>query len=268
MDNFDEVLCKIILDNRRVIIPDIGAFINNASEGNIVFSPLLKSNDGFLEDEIQKDIADPADFVKKYAENIIAEIKKRQRYNIAGLGYFFTDENGCIRFAFDEPEDAAVHGRPAAYRSEKKGKNGRFGLVVALICLCSLAVGCLFFFLFGKFNADDRFDSSDFRTEKPDNQFVIADESDRDDETEILQPSNQINLKYHVIAGCFEEKSNANNFVRQCIKMGYDKSEILPCIGHLHPVSIGNFASHDEALNRKQEYDRRFGENSWIYKMK
>ncbi|MDR0386073.1 MAG: hypothetical protein LBH60_08350, partial [Prevotellaceae bacterium] len=64
----------------------------------------------------------------------------------------------------------------------------------------------------------------------------------------------------------FEEKANAENFVIQCRKTGYDDAEILFFTCLMYPVSIGRFASPDKALKQKHEYDSIFGENSMIFK--
>jgi hypothetical protein len=267
MSSFDELLCRLIRDNRRVIIPDIGAFITNAPDENAVFSPLLKHNDGFLEDEMRKDgIANPAVLLSKLAENIISVIEKGQHYHIAGLGYFFKD--GSIRFVFEETEkNAVVEYSDDTYVPEKSENKNKL-LFIAGLCLCLTGTGFLLSVIFNiNTSKKQRSDMFAFQTEKPGNQFVIVDKSDNCDNTDDLTPFPPVK-NYHVVVACFEEKDNAEKFVLQCRKNGYDNAEILCVTTVLYPVSIGDFASLDEALDKKQEYDSIFEENSMIFKTK
>ncbi|MDR1593595.1 MAG: hypothetical protein LBS43_03785 [Prevotellaceae bacterium] len=263
MGNFDEILCRLIRNNRRVIIPDVGAFITNSSDESTVFSPLLKHNDGFLKDEMQKEgIANPANFLREFAENVISVIENGQHYRIAGLGYFFKD--GSIKFVFETTDDADVYEHSDdIYLPEKKKNKNRARLVWGSILLClPVVVGVVAIKIYGSKDLLKMFNS------QTDKQFVIIDKSDNDfrapeNESGNLQASFQIKC-YHVVAACFEEKSNAGNFVLQCRKIGCDKAEILSFTDAFYPVSIGKFTSLGEAMNKKQEYDKRFGENSLI----
>ncbi|MDR2287179.1 MAG: hypothetical protein LBE04_06860 [Prevotellaceae bacterium] len=259
MGNFDEILCRLIRNNRRVIIPDIGAFITNSPDENTVFSPLLKHNDGFLENEMQKKgIANPANFLREFAENVISVIESGQHYRIAGLGYFFKD--GSIRFVFETTDEFDVYEHSDdIYISDKKRNKNRARLVWSLIFLCLFAAVIVVVVRIHASN--DLLNIFGSRTKKPDKQFVITDEAGNENNNRHLSPQMKY---YHVIVACFEERDKAENFVLQCRKMGYDKAEILSFIGVFYPVSIGKFASPDEAINKKQEYDKIFGENSLI----
>jgi hypothetical protein len=268
MGNFDEILCRLIRENRRVIIPDIGAFITNSSDENTVFSPLLKHNDGFLEDEMHKDgIANPANFLREFAEHVISVIENGQHYRIAGLGYFFKD--GSIRFMFETTADVYKHSDDI-YLPEKKGNKNRKVLVRGLIFLCLFAIIIV---VIVKIHAsNDLLKMFGAHTKKPDKQFVVIDKFGNGDKTAEdkagnLQSSRQTKY-YHVVVACFEEKDKAGDFVQQCRKMGYDKAEILPFTDAFYPVSIGKFTSPDDAMNKKQEYDKRFEENSLIINTK
>jgi hypothetical protein len=273
MDNFDEILYRIIRRNRRVIIPDIGAFINNSSDESIVFSPLLKHNDGSLEEEMAEEgIANPADFLKEFAETVISVIDNGQRYHIAGLGYFFRE--GDIRFTFEEDRNAVTqkHSGETEIVYLPQQKERRSGILTGAIYLCLTAFACLLFVVFDICKSKDRLEPLTSITKKPVNQFVIIDKSDSldetDDETNILRLSSSRTKSYHVVVACFEDKINAENFVLQCRQTGYDNAEILSVTGVLYPVSIGGFASQNEALETKLKYDSIFEENSFIYKTK
>jgi hypothetical protein len=267
MSNFDELFCKLIHDNRRVIIPDIGAFITNSPDENTVFSPLLKHNDGFLDDELQKEgIVNSAVFLRELAENIISVVERGQRYHIAGVGYFFKKEG--IRFAFENAEKDLVNEHPGNTGfSRNSGNKSKSWIIACVLCICMIVVVCLLFLIFSIYNTKVMPDMFTFHPEKPAHQFVIVDKSDACDEINVLQAFPQAK-SYHVVVACFEEKDNAEKFVLQCKKNGYAHAEIFSVTSVLYPVSIGAFASCDEALNTKQEYDDRFGESSVILKTK
>ncbi|MDR1583745.1 MAG: hypothetical protein LBS55_10920 [Prevotellaceae bacterium] len=266
MGNFDEILYRLIRNNKRVIIPDIGAFITNPADENIVFSPLLKHNDGFLENEIKKEgIADPVDFLREFAKNVITMTEKGQHYYITGLGYFFKDEG--IRFMFEIAENTGIYEHSGRiYLSEKRKNRKRIWLIASSICLSLCVLSGIFII----YNSKKQLDMFISQLKKIDNQFVIIDKLDdfnpAENKTNGLQLSSQTKT-YHIIVACFEEKINAENFVLQCKKIGYDETEILYFTDVLYPVSIGKFASLDDALDKKRKYDNQFGENSLIIKI-
>jgi hypothetical protein len=268
MDNFDKILYEIILRNRRIVVPGIGAFINNSSDENTVFSPLLKHNDGFLEDEMAKEnIADPAACLKEFVENVVSVIDNGQHYNIAGLGYFYRE--GEIRFIFEKDENTVPqHSGDAEIVYLPRQKKYRTGIVLGSIYLCLISFACLFFVILNIYKANDRLEPLTSGTKKPVNQFIIIDKSGIDETDGNANTLSSRVKHYHVVVACFEEKINAETFVLQCRKMGYDKAEILSATGALYPVSIGSFTSRNEALNTKLKYDSIFGENSFIYKTK
>ncbi|MDR2383107.1 MAG: SPOR domain-containing protein [Prevotellaceae bacterium] len=266
MSNFDELFCTLIRSNRRVIIPDIGAFITNSPDESTVFSPLLKHNDGFLENELQKaGFVNPVVFLRELAENIIFILERGQCYHIAGAGYFFKEES--IRFAFEDAEKDAVreHSDNTGF-SRNNGNKCKLWIIAGLICICAIVVVFLLFLIFNIYNTKVKPDMFTFQIEKPAHQFAIVNKSGTCDEINALQVFPQAK-SYHVVVACFEEKDNAEKFVLQCKKNGYAHAEILSMTSVLYPVSIGAFVSRDEALNKKQEYDDRFGENAMILKI-
>lgn len=288
MYNLDNILKEIIKNNRRVIIPELGAFIKNDNKP-IVFSSLLKYNDGFLENELQKKgIANPDSFIKSFVEDILYVINEEQIFNIEGLGYFYK-ENGNIQFNFQISDESAVYGNnlqtatildseiePASNNEEqKKDKKGIIWVIIAAIILILIILGALYFFWFNT-PGSKQLKPLIPKTEKPENQFIISDKaqeqknnSDESEKEENESPAITINnFEYHVIAGCFEEKINADNFVAQCKKEGYDKTQIISKIGDLYPVSISSFATMEEALDFMGKYEEKYDEEAWIYKIK
>jgi hypothetical protein len=274
MDNFDDILYKIIRRSRRIIIPGIGAFISNSADEKTVFSPLLKHSDGVLEEEMIKEgIDSPAECLTKFADNIITATDNGRRYNIKGMGYFFKDES--IRFVFDDEENTGKQKNTVdttiVYLPEKEKVRSNAGIISGVICLCIIAFGCLIFVILNMSSTDDGLDRLISQTEKPESRFIIIDKSNDSVATGGEQDSSQLLemiRSYHVVVAFFEEKVSAENFVQQCRKMGYDKAEILSITGILYPVSIGGFSSQNEAMDTKHRYDSIYSENALIYKIR
>ncbi|HQE55179.1 hypothetical protein, partial [Tenuifilum sp.] len=88
------ILAELIRKNKRLIIPNVGAFLHRDTESNtqlsVTFSPFLKYNDGQLEDLLISNHGlskiEAAEQVKKLSIEIIDEIKESGSYSIPGIG--------------------------------------------------------------------------------------------------------------------------------------------------------------------------------------
>ncbi|MDR1896236.1 MAG: SPOR domain-containing protein [Prevotellaceae bacterium] len=283
MDDFGQILRKIVQNNRRVIIPDFGAFINNTQEKTIVFSTLLKYNDGFLEEELKKNGMDnPAVLLEKFVKKIFHAVETGKQFNIAGLG-FFVREGDNIKFVSEEPAEenagfqesnqnpdsnpdkvpSSVHRIPKERYDKKK-----FSLIFVLILFCVIILGSVFYILL-TVGGNDPVKSMVGLVEKPTNQFVITQVEEPTAPEEINPRTlSESAFHYYIIAGCFEHKANADNFVAQCKKAGYHEAVILSKIGYLFPVAINCFSSLDEALSEQKKYNEIFDDCAWIYRTK
>lgn len=102
----DKYIKEFVHNNRRVIIPDLGAFLlkDSGNEGNktIIFSSFLRYNDGFLEEVLAQkanlDKASASVAVKKFTEEITRAMRNKKRYEIPDFGYFALDDKGTIQF--------------------------------------------------------------------------------------------------------------------------------------------------------------------------
>jgi hypothetical protein len=101
----DKYLKELALSNRRVIIPDLGAFLlkdNADNTKSIIFSSFLKFNDGFLEEKIaeksQLTKQEISSVINKFVNDIKHAIYNKQQYEINGFGYFISDEKGAVCF--------------------------------------------------------------------------------------------------------------------------------------------------------------------------
>lgn len=112
----DKYLKELALGNRRVIIPDLGAFLSKEDdndEKNLIFSSFLKYNDGFLEKQLSEkekiSQTQASEEIKKFVEEVTKALKGKQHYAVDGFGFFHTDERGGIAFT---PQGAGTHPKP------------------------------------------------------------------------------------------------------------------------------------------------------------
>lgn len=83
------------------------------------------------------------------------------------------------------------------------------------------------------------------------------------DNTKVDKSNLNNSMKFHVVGGCFSQKSNATALVKKLQRLGFD-SRLLGTYKKLHAVSFGSFSSREEAV--KMLADVRNGENpdAWL----
>ncbi|MDR3189503.1 MAG: hypothetical protein LBT94_10085 [Prevotellaceae bacterium] len=110
-------LRKLVEDNHRIIIPNVGAFLrkNNANipfEASITFSPFLRFNDNLLEnlvaetENISQEAA--AEKVRDFAQDLQTTIAAKRPLYIKNLGVFYQDERNSVQFIYAETEREAT----------------------------------------------------------------------------------------------------------------------------------------------------------------
>lgn len=82
-------------------------------------------------------------------------------------------------------------------------------------------------------------------------------------ETPLVNISKDLN--YHLIAGCFSDQENAEDFVKENQAKGY-ASQIVDKKGSLYRVSIQSFATRKEAIELKKELKSTEDLSSWVLK--
>jgi len=131
---------KIVADymksNKRLVVPQFGAFIRKDTDGKIVFIPFLKKDDGILAQLVCTTCGLGPDEARSVIDNYVADIKAgiaaRGSFVIEGVGrltadrggtYCMTDENAgvpspiappqSVATQADAPQTASVPERPA-----------------------------------------------------------------------------------------------------------------------------------------------------------
>lgn len=100
-----ELLIRVLGTNNRVVIPTFGAFLRKQQGEALVFSPFLKSDDGFLAGIVREeyDISDDdaRQMVASFAEHIASVLRARTKYYVDGVGTLVLDDNGAVSFVMD-----------------------------------------------------------------------------------------------------------------------------------------------------------------------
>lgn len=119
------VIKSLISQGKRVIIPDLGAFLVKDStlstiltKENVTFSPFLKYNDGFLEGELAHRFGLHKDDASLQVVAFVDALKTaiyvdKKAFEVEGLGFFFKDMQGNITFSIARPfaeNDGAIIG--------------------------------------------------------------------------------------------------------------------------------------------------------------
>ena len=71
--------------------------------------------------------------------------------------------------------------------------------------------------------------------------------------------------RYFLIVGSFRAEENAQTFIGQLDKKGYQGTD-LGVIKGLHYISLGGYTTIDDALSARTNYEKQTGSESWIYK--
>lgn len=117
----DKLLITCLQRGKRLIIPDLGAFLKKHVEGvgvTLVFVPFLNRDDGVLTGAVRQwagvDEEDAKEIVSEYVRLIRHALDTRGKYIIEGLGVLKYDVNGVIYLTKGEPADRVKAQAPAA----------------------------------------------------------------------------------------------------------------------------------------------------------
>ncbi|MDR2562763.1 MAG: hypothetical protein LBC98_02340 [Prevotellaceae bacterium] len=291
MFDFEKFLGDLILKNRRVIVPDLGAFLltDTASRGkSIIFSTFLRYNDGFIESALkQKGISehDSVKLLKDFVFNVNNTLNAGEEFRIANLGCFTKDDKG-IQFLFDardtnsqtvelhtEPSGASPFTTSLEKNSAPPPRVSRRVWVVASVVSAWAIIAAGIYFVLENSGESLKGQTAD-AIQQPVTATIVEPVASKMTESRKIEPEKQAtslmaaaqSLHYHVVVGCFAEKINSERFLQKCREIGFASAEILPQIGGLYPVSIEKFATFNEADRRKDDYIAQHDGEAWVYR--
>jgi hypothetical protein len=277
MFDFEKFLKDLIIKNRRVIIPELGAFLltDASNSKSVIFSAFLRYNDGFLESSLQQNgitEQDSVNMIKNFVSNVNDSLDAGENFHISDLGYFTKDGKG-IQFVFEIETDVVQPLPPPVTPpvpannwkniNPNSNKDRKPWIIAGIACTFVIIVLGAYFLFSG-----DGGNNNIVKAPIPEATPVTPPEPKDDDKSaNIQQPVVQpADLRYHVIAGCFAEKINAERFLQTCKELKFVSAEILPQIGELYPVSIEKFATLNEANRKRDAYNEEYDSEAWVYK--
>ncbi len=116
------VLTKYLETHKRIVVPQLGAFLVKEPERSIVFSELMKRDDGVLRGLLMADgrsEVEAAGAIDRFVFEVRHAVESGTEYSLADFGTMMPGPNGTIRFSYrpvvrldrpmrtDEPQPAA-----------------------------------------------------------------------------------------------------------------------------------------------------------------
>ena len=96
----NDIISGYLKNNKRIVVPELGAFLRKSADQNIVFVPFLNQEDGVLSNLVAENLGiEPTNaqqLIKKYAESVKGALSAKGEYLIDGIGMLRLDYNGSI----------------------------------------------------------------------------------------------------------------------------------------------------------------------------
>lgn len=96
----NDIISGYLKNNKRIVIPELGAFLRKSADQSIVFIPFLNQEDGVLSNLIAENLGiEPTNaqqLIKKYTESIKSTLSTKGEFLFEGIGMLRLDHNGSI----------------------------------------------------------------------------------------------------------------------------------------------------------------------------
>ncbi len=83
---------------------------------------------------------------------------------------------------------------------------------------------------------------------------------------EVVKPIVDKNKKFHIIVGCFQSKTNAENYFKTIESKGYTARFFEAGSDGLYKISCGSYATREEAKQELKKVSKDIGAQAWILK--
>ena len=261
---------------------------------SIAFNRSIVKNDGLLIKEfaLHYKISDKEseESIKKYASDLESRIQKEKIVRIEEIGTFQVDEEGNIQFKADNtanflddsfglpelyikpinkdlnmtqqpltPRRAPVKNKPSEEKNTEgaglEPSNNKLFLIIPIVLILA-GIMSLFIVKDGDGNIYMASLIPSLKTEVVDENNEDGIESNEDELSD--DAISDGSHRYHIIAGVFSEKENADRLVGTA-----SHGEILN-IGGYYKVSISSFDTEEEAEAELHNYTSEFGSDIWV----
>ena len=113
MELITNILIEYLKHNKRLVVPKLGVFIVKQQSGNIVFSDLMRNDDGVLRSLLVaygiREL-EATGMIDRFVFEIRHATSRGESFNIEGLGEFCPAENNTIKFK-QKREPKVIGGR-------------------------------------------------------------------------------------------------------------------------------------------------------------
>lgn len=99
-----EYITRYLLLNKRLVVPNLGAFVVNPSNGDLIFVELLKQDDGVLMRQLMADglsAVDAMNMIDRFVFEIRHKVESGGTVTLNGIGRMSLAEDGLYRFEYD-----------------------------------------------------------------------------------------------------------------------------------------------------------------------
>lgn len=99
-----EYITRYLLLNKRLVVPNLGAFVVNPSNGDLIFVELLKQDDGVLMRQLMADglsAVDAMNMIDRFVFEIRHKVESGGTAMLNGIGRLSLAEDGLYRFEYD-----------------------------------------------------------------------------------------------------------------------------------------------------------------------
>lgn len=113
----DSVIIEYLKHNRRLVVPKLGAFLVKEPDGAVVFSELLRGDDGVLRGLIKaRGVGDieAAGVIDRFVFEVRHALDSGRKYEIGDFGTLQRGENGIISFRMSRPATSRVQNAAVA----------------------------------------------------------------------------------------------------------------------------------------------------------
>ncbi|MDR2065208.1 MAG: HU family DNA-binding protein [Prevotellaceae bacterium] len=329
-------LKSLVLGNRRLIIPAIGAFLVKETEdvkNRIIFSSFLKYDDGLLTKLLceQENISEEEakQIVEKFVHEISDAINKGNNFSIPNFGYFTKNNQGIIDFVIEDTDNntnskTGITNMPAENKEEPvfppyfppvaettvfenteqatqydfnfpnsfippantantetttKSKTSHAGYWILTIVLIIIAVLFLLYLFSKDFKqtVNSLFGSKQKIEAGKDTTTVVADTAKKVQQKDTVTAkqitknkqtaqtsTNTANGKYQVIAGCYLERSIAENFADELRNKGYNARIPDRLAGEWNLVIVHESNDINDAVRIKDSFVANGYPDTWV----
>lgn len=127
------VLIQVMADylgcHRRLVVPQLGAFVVKVPDGGVVFSELLRRDDGVLRGLLRERCGiselEAAGTIDRFVFEVRHALEREGSYPLAGFGRMLLADNGAIEFRYEPAGGSAVSEQAAEVRPDEKREESR-----------------------------------------------------------------------------------------------------------------------------------------------